>query len=95
MHDPSFEAGTCATAMSSLIPYFPIKVGYFTTPPCGRDPDLWVIVERKATERSPPVRKRTTLTHVRLAGLRLGLINFGEAFLQDGITRLANGLPDE
>lgn len=55
-----------------------------------------VIVELKAVEKSPPVHKRTTLTHVRLAGVRLGLlINFGEAFLKDGITRLANGLPDE
>jgi GxxExxY protein len=55
-----------------------------------------VIVELKAVEKSPPVHKRTTLTHARLAGARLGLlINFGEAYLKNGITRLANGLPDE
>lgn len=54
-----------------------------------------VIVELKSVERTLPVHKKQTLTYVRLAGLRLGLlINFGSALLKDGITRLVNGLED-
>ena len=54
-----------------------------------------VIVELKSVESTLPVHKKQTLTYVRLAGLRLGLlINFGSALLKDGITRLVNGLED-
>ncbi len=36
------------------------------------------------------------LTHLRLSGLKLGLlINFGEAHLENGIRRVINGTPDE
>jgi GxxExxY protein len=55
-----------------------------------------VIVELKSVERTAPVHKKQTLTYVRLAGLRLGLlINFGEALIRNGITRIVNGLEDE
>ena len=56
-----------------------------------------VIVELKSVERTAPVHKKQTLTYVRLADLRLGLltINFGAALLKDGITRLVNGLEDD
>ena len=55
-----------------------------------------VIVELKSVERTAPVHKLQTLTYVRLAGLRLGLlVNFGAAFIKDGITRLVNGLEDD
>ena len=55
-----------------------------------------VIVELKPVERTAPVHKKQTLTYVRLAGLRLGLlVNFGAALIKDRITRLANGLEDD
>jgi GxxExxY protein len=54
-----------------------------------------VLVELKSVEHEAPVHKKQTLTYVRLARLRLGiLINFGQRRVKDGITRLANGLPD-
>ena len=52
-----------------------------------------VIVEIKSVERLAPVHKKQLLTYLRLAGLKLGLlINFNEALLKDGITRIVNGL---
>ena len=55
-----------------------------------------VLVELKSVERTAPVHKKQTLTYVRLADLRLGLLlNFGAALMKDGITRVANGLHDE
>lgn len=54
-----------------------------------------VIVELKSVENTAPVHKKQVLTYVRLAKLRLGLlINFGTTRIKDGITRLANALPD-
>ena len=39
--------------------------------------------------------KKQLLTHLRLACKRLGLlINFNVALIKDGITRIANGMPD-
>lgn len=55
-----------------------------------------VLVELKSVERTAPVHKKQTLTYLRLANLRLGLLlNFGAALMKDGITRLVNGLPDD
>ena len=55
-----------------------------------------VLVELKSVERTAPVHNKQTLTYIRLADLRLGLlINFGVALIKDGITRLVNGLEDE
>lgn len=55
-----------------------------------------VLVELKSVERSAPVHKKQTLTYLRLANLRLGLLlNFGATLMKDGVTRLVNGLPDE
>jgi GxxExxY protein len=52
-----------------------------------------VIVELKSVEETRPVHKKQVLTYLRLTGLKLGLlINFGEALIKDGITRVANGL---
>ena len=52
-----------------------------------------VIVEIKSVERLAPVHKKQLLTYLRLAGLKLGLlINFNEALLKYGITRIVNGL---
>ncbi|MEW5859339.1 MAG: GxxExxY protein [Cyanobacteriota bacterium] len=52
-----------------------------------------VIIELKSLEKLAPVHKKQLLTYLRLTNKRLGLlINFGEALIKDGITRLVNGL---
>jgi GxxExxY protein len=54
-----------------------------------------VIVELKSVERVAPVHKKQLLTYLRLADKRLGLlINFGDALIKHGITRIVNQLPD-
>lgn len=54
-----------------------------------------VIVEIKSVETVAPVHKKQLLTYLRLAGKRLGLlVNFNVAFIREGITRIANGMPD-
>ncbi|MES2309989.1 MAG: GxxExxY protein [Verrucomicrobiota bacterium] len=57
--------------------------------------DLWIepgfIVELKSTENIAPVHLKQLLTYLRLTHLPLGLlINFGEAFIKNGIRRVAN-----
>ena len=45
-------------------------------------------------ELGPPHKKQVP-TYLRLTGLKLGyLLNFGEAFLKNGITRCVKGLED-
>jgi GxxExxY protein len=52
-----------------------------------------VLVELKSVENITPMFKKITTNYVRLLGLKLGfLINFSEAHLKDGITRVVNGL---
>ncbi|WP_304517879.1 GxxExxY protein [Cecembia rubra] len=52
-----------------------------------------VIVEIKANEGLAPVHFAQTLTYLKLADKRLGLlINFNVKFLKDGIHRLVNNL---
>jgi hypothetical protein len=47
------------------------------------------------TQKSHTLRKKPLLTHLRLAGKRLSLlINFNVALIKDGITPIANGMPD-
>ncbi len=54
-----------------------------------------VIVDLKSIERVTPAHKKQLLTYLRLTGLKLGyLLNFGEALLRDGITRIINGSID-
>lgn len=54
-----------------------------------------VIVEIKSVEAVAPVHKKQLLTHLRLTDKRLGLlINFNVALIKEGITRIANGMPD-
>jgi len=54
-----------------------------------------VIIELKSIEKIHPVHKKQLLTYLRLADRRLGLlINFGEALIKDGITRVANNMID-
>jgi GxxExxY protein len=54
-----------------------------------------VIVELKSIEKVAPVHKKQLLTYLRLANKRLGLlINFGEALIKHGITRIVNRLDE-
>ncbi len=40
-----------------------------------------------------PAHKKQIQTYLKLTGLKLGyLLNFGEAYMKDGITRAVNGL---
>jgi GxxExxY protein len=51
-----------------------------------------VIVELKSVRRIDPAHKKQVLTYLKLTGLRLGyLLNFGEALMKDGITRVIHG----
>ena len=57
--------------------------------------DDQIIVELKSVDAISPVHKRQLLTYLRLANKRLGLlINFNVFLIWDGITRIANGLPE-
>lgn len=63
---------------------------------CGFRADVLVngqvVVEVKAKTEVHPVDKAQTLSHLRLLGLRFGLlINFHEAKLVDGVHRIVNG----
>ena len=52
-----------------------------------------VIVELKSVESVKDVHKKQLLTYLKLSGIKLGLlINFGEALMKNGITRVLNGL---
>ena len=54
-----------------------------------------VILELKSVETVSSAHKKQVLTYLRLTGLKLGfLLNFGEALMRDGITRIVNGLSD-
>ncbi len=52
-----------------------------------------VIIEIKSIETILPVHKKQLLTYLKLTGLKLGLlVNFNEALIKDGITRIVNKL---
>ena len=54
-----------------------------------------VILELKSITTIANIHKKQLLTYLRLADKRVGLlINFGEALVKDGITRIVNGLPE-
>ena len=56
--------------------------------------DDLIIVELKSVEKVQPVHKKQLLTYLRLANKELGLlINFNEALLKEGITRIINAPP--
>jgi GxxExxY protein len=51
-----------------------------------------VILELKSVESVNDAHKKQVLTYLKLTGYKLGyLLNFGEALMKDGITRLING----
>jgi GxxExxY protein len=54
-----------------------------------------VIVELKSVEEVAKVHKKQLRTYLKIADKRLGLlINFGAELIKDGISRVANGMPD-
>ena len=54
-----------------------------------------VLLELKSVEKTQPVHRKQTLTYIKLANLRLGLmINFVASLLKDDLHRLVNNLPD-
>ena len=51
-----------------------------------------VIIELKSVENVNRAHKKQLLTYLRLTGCKLGyLLNFGEALMKDGISRIING----
>jgi GxxExxY protein len=52
-----------------------------------------VIIEIKSVEIIAPVHPKQLLTYLKITGIKLGLlINFNDALLKDGITRIVNNL---
>jgi len=52
-----------------------------------------VIIELKSVEQLAPVHPKQLLTYLKITGLKLGLlINFNEALINNGITRIVNNL---
>lgn len=52
-----------------------------------------VVVEVKSVLKLAPVFEKQVLTYLRLLDLRVGLLlNFGAAYMKDGIRRIANGV---
>ena len=51
-----------------------------------------VILELKSVERVTKAHKKQLLTYLRLSGKKVGyLLNFGEALMKDGISRIISG----
>ncbi len=51
-----------------------------------------VILELKSVEAASKAHKKQVLTYLKLAEKKLGyLLNFGEALMKDGISRIING----
>jgi len=54
-----------------------------------------VIVELKSVEAVSKAHKKQVLTYLKLTGMKLGyLLNFGDALMKDGISRILNGKVD-
>ena len=54
-----------------------------------------VIVEIKSVESLHHAHKKQVLTYLKLSEMKLGfLLNFGEALIKNGITRIVNGLEE-
>jgi len=55
--------------------------------------DECVVVELKAIDQIQPIHMAQVLSHLRLAGYKLGLLlNFNVVHMKDGIKRVANGM---
>jgi GxxExxY protein len=58
--------------------------------------DRKVIVALKLVEQISEAHKKQVQTYLRLTGCKLGfLLNFGEALMKRGVTRVVNGLKDD
>jgi GxxExxY protein len=58
--------------------------------------DRKVIVELKSVEQISEAHKKQVQPYLRLTGCKLGfLLNFGEALMKRGVTRVVNGLKDD
>lgn len=54
-----------------------------------------IIIELKSVELLSNAHRKQIQTYLRLTGLKLGyLLNFGAAFMKDGIVRAVNGIED-
>jgi GxxExxY protein len=54
-----------------------------------------VILELKSVERVAKAHKKQLFTYLRLSGRKVGyLLNFGEALMKDGISRIIYGTPE-
>lgn len=52
-----------------------------------------VIIEIKSIQQIAPVHYKQVMTYLKLTGIKLGLlINFNEALIKNGITRIVNKL---
>ncbi|MGA1581848.1 MAG: GxxExxY protein [Saprospiraceae bacterium] len=52
-----------------------------------------VLIEIKSVESIAPVHQKQVLTYLKLTNLKLGLlVNFNEAYIKNGITRIVNKL---
>lgn len=52
-----------------------------------------VIIELKSIEKIAPVHPKQLLTYLKITGIKLGLlINFNNALLKNGVTRIVNNL---
>ena len=55
--------------------------------------DNKVLIEVKSVESIARVHQKQVITYLKLTGIKLGLlINFNEALIKDGISRIVNGL---
>jgi len=53
---------------------------------------ITVLVELKSVEKVTNAHHKQVLTYPRLTGIRVGcLLDFGEALMRDGISRIING----
>lgn len=97
-----YESALCHELSLLGIPtqrQLPIPIVYKGSP--IRDPlfldilvDKRVIVEVKANEKHFPYYEAQLLTHLRLTGIKLGLlINFGKKALTDGVIPIINNRP--
>lgn len=52
-----------------------------------------LLIELKSVKKIVPVHQKQVLTYLKLTGLKLGLlINFNEALIKNGITKIVNNL---
>lgn len=99
-----YESALCHELSLQGVPtqrQLPIPILYKGSP--IRDPlfldilvDKKVIVEVKANEKHYPYYEAQLLTHLRLTGIKMGLlINFGKQVLKDGVIPITNNLKNE